>query len=64
MDTFSDGNLNLAMSSMFVPDAVMSLAIKPAQTKMQNNFAKVSDVGAIRSRAFPPDTPTKTCRRR
>lgn len=40
MDTFSDGNLDLAMSSMFVPEPVMSLAIKPANSKMQNNFAK------------------------
>ena len=40
MDTFSDGNTNLAMSSMFVPEPVMSLAIKPAHTKGQNNFAK------------------------
>lgn len=41
MDTFSDGNMDLAMSTMFVPEPVMSLAIKPADvTKMQNNFAK------------------------
>ena len=40
MDTFSDGDMNLAMSSMFVPEPVMSLAVKPANTKMQNNFAK------------------------
>ena len=40
MDTFSDGNMDLAMSTMFVPEAVMSLAVKPAETKMQNNFAK------------------------
>ncbi|KAL7497662.1 hypothetical protein ACHAWT_006050 [Skeletonema menzelii] len=40
MDTFSDGNMNIAMSSMFVPQPVMSLAVKPAETKMQNNFAK------------------------
>ncbi len=40
MDTFSDGNMDLAMSSMFVPDPVMSLSIKPADSKMQNNFAK------------------------
>lgn len=40
MDTFSDGAMNLAMSSMFVPEPVMSLAIKPAASKMQNNFAK------------------------
>ena len=40
MDTFSDGNLNLAMSTMFVPEPVMSLSVKPAKTTMQNNFAK------------------------
>jgi elongation factor G len=40
MDTFSDGNMNLAMSSMFVPEPVMSLAIKPADSKMQGNFGK------------------------
>jgi len=40
MDTFSEGNMNLAMSSMYVPQAVMSLAIKPANSKMQNNFGK------------------------
>ncbi|KAK1735305.1 elongation factor G [Skeletonema marinoi] len=40
MDTFSDGGMNLAMSTMFVPEPVMSLAVKPAETKMQNNFAK------------------------
>jgi len=40
MDTFSEGNMNLAMSTMFVPEPVMSLAIKPAENKMQNAFAK------------------------
>eukprot|EP00978_Attheya_sp_CCMP212_P024263 scaffold75976_cov44-Attheya_sp.AAC.5 len=40
MDTFSDGSMDLAMSSMFVPEPVMSLAVKPATLKMQNNFAK------------------------
>lgn len=40
MDTFSDGAMNLAMSSMFVPEPVMSISIKPAKTTMQNNFAK------------------------
>ncbi len=40
MDTFSDGNMDLAMSSMFVPEPVMSLAVKPCETKMQNNFGK------------------------
>jgi len=40
MDTFSDKSTNLAMSSMFVPEPVMSLAVKPAEAKMQGNFAK------------------------
>jgi elongation factor G len=40
MDTFSDGSMNLAMSSMFVPEPVMSLAIKPKKNDMQNAFAK------------------------
>ena len=40
MDTFSDGNMSLAMSSMFVPEPVMSISVKPATTAMQNNFAK------------------------
>lgn len=40
MDTFSDGGTNIAMSSMFVPEPVMSLSVKPAENKMQNSFAK------------------------
>jgi len=40
MDTFSSGAMNLAMRSMFVPEPVMSLSVKPAQSTMQNNFAK------------------------
>lgn len=40
MDTFSDGKTNLAMSSMFVPDPVMSLAVKPANQTKQDAFAK------------------------
>jgi len=40
MDTFTDGDTNLAMSSMFVPEPVMSLSIKPANNTMQNNLAK------------------------
>lgn len=40
MDTFSDGNMSLAMSSMFVPEAVMSLAVKPKDSQMQANFGK------------------------
>lgn len=40
MDTFSDGDTSLAMSSMYVPEPVLSLSVKPAKTTMQNNFAK------------------------
>lgn len=40
MDTFSDGNLDLAMSSMFVPEPVMSLAVKPSNQNKQNAFGK------------------------
>jgi len=41
MDTFTDGKTQLAMSSMFVPESVMSLAVKPeAGAKSQASFAK------------------------
>jgi elongation factor G len=42
MDTFTDHpqHVHLAMSSMFVPDPVMSLSVRPAKTAMQSNFAK------------------------
>jgi elongation factor G len=40
MDTFSDGNMHIAMSTMFVPEPVMSLSVKPAKATMQNSFAK------------------------
>lgn len=40
MDTFSDGDTNLVMASMFVPEAVMSLSIKPKKSTMQNQFGK------------------------
>jgi len=40
MDTFSDGDDSLVMSSMFVPDAVMSLSVKPKKSEMQTAFAK------------------------
>ncbi|TDZ34460.1 Elongation factor G [Colletotrichum spinosum] len=39
-DTFTDGNLPYTMSSMFVPDAVMSLSIKPKRTSDADNFSK------------------------
>ncbi|PKS08672.1 hypothetical protein jhhlp_004725 [Lomentospora prolificans] len=39
-DTFTDGNLPYTMSSMFVPDAVMSLSIKPKKSSDADNFSK------------------------
>jgi elongation factor G len=39
-DTFTDGNLPYTMSTMFVPDAVMSLSIKPKRSTDADNFSK------------------------
>jgi len=39
-DTFTDGKVNFAMQSMFVPDAVISLAIAPKDKQSSNNFSK------------------------
>jgi elongation factor G len=39
-DTFTDGKLNYAMSSMFVPDAVISLTVTPKDSKGQTNMSK------------------------
>lgn len=39
-DTFTDGQLPYTMTSMFVPDAVMSLSIKPKRTSDADAFSK------------------------
>jgi elongation factor G len=39
-DTFTDGTSNVAMTSMFVPDAVISLAVAPKSKDGAANFSK------------------------
>jgi elongation factor G len=39
-DSFTDGGLPYVMTSMFVPDAVMSLSIKPKRSSDADNFSK------------------------
>jgi elongation factor G len=39
-DTFTDGTVNWAMTSMFVPEAVISLAIRPKDKTGESNFTK------------------------
>ncbi len=39
-DTFTDGKVEITMASMFVPNAVMSLAVAPKDKTAQTNFSK------------------------
>jgi elongation factor G len=39
-DTFSDGRMNVAMSSMYVPEPVISLTVTPKDSKAQTHMSK------------------------
>jgi elongation factor G len=39
-DTFTDGTMDIAMSSMHVPAAVISLSVKPIDKKAEDNMSK------------------------
>ena len=39
-DTFADSSVNVAMTAMHVPDPVISVAIKPVDTKSETNMSK------------------------
>ncbi len=39
-DTFTDGKVNYTMTSMHVPDAVISLAVEPKEKTTSTNFSK------------------------
>ncbi len=42
-DTFTDGSVNVAMTSMHVPDPVISLAVAPKEKATSANFSKALD---------------------
>jgi elongation factor G len=39
-DTFTDGSVDWTMTSMYIPAAVVTLAVEPAKKEMANNFSK------------------------
>jgi elongation factor G len=39
-DTFTDGTIDVAMSSMHVPEPVIALSVKPVDSKAQDNLSK------------------------
>jgi elongation factor G len=39
-DTFTDGSVHISMSSMHVPEPVISLSVKPVDKKAQDNMSK------------------------
>jgi elongation factor G len=46
MDTFTDGTVNYSMVSMFVPNPVMSLSVKPKNNQLASNFSKAMGMTA------------------
>ncbi len=55
-DTFTDGKFNVTMTSMFVPTAVISLAITPKERSQEVNFSKALN-------RFTKEDPTLRVRR-
>jgi elongation factor G len=53
-DTFTDGTVNLAMTSMFVPKPVISVAIKPKDSGAEINMSKALN-------RFTKEDPTFQC---
>ena len=53
-DTFTDGSVNYAMTSMFVPKPVISVAIKPKDSGAEINMSKALN-------RFTKEDPTFTC---
>ena len=53
-DTFTDGSVNLAMTSMFVPKPVISVAIKPKDSGAEINMSKALN-------RFTKEDPTFQC---
>jgi elongation factor G len=53
-DTFTDGKVNLAMTSMFVPSTVISVAIKPKDSGAEINMSKALN-------RFTKEDPTFKC---
>jgi elongation factor G len=53
-DTFTDGTINVAMTSMFVPSTVISVAIKPKDSGAEINMSKALN-------RFTKEDPTFKC---